>query len=277
MQQQKERARAARAGLGDVGWTDASGDLIDKTVKTEFTGYDELASDCEIRTILAGDESVSLLSGGRAVLVLDRTPFYAEGGGQVGDSGEIVTGTGVFCVEDTKKTPEGQYLHIGFVASGCISLGAARAEVNGARREAIMRNHSSVHLLQAALRKVLGTHVEQSGSYVDENRARFDFTHTAALTPDELQRVELLVNEQILRGSAVTATEMPVDEAKKLGAMALFGEKYGDVVRVVRMGDFSAELCGGTHVTIPPRSVCSRSSARVPWLPVSAASRRLRA
>ena len=248
MQQQKERARAARAGLGDVGWTDASGDLIDKTVKTEFTGYDELASDCEIRTILAGDESVSLLSGGRAVLVLDRTPFYAEGGGQVGDSGEIVTGTGVFCVEDTKKTPEGQYLHIGFVASGCISLGAARAEVNGARREAIMRNHSSVHLLQAALRKVLGTHVEQSGSYVDENRARFDFTHTAALTPDELQRVELLVNEQILRGSAVTATEMPVDEAKKLGAMALFGEKYGDVVRVVRMGDFSAELCGGTHV-----------------------------
>ena len=248
MQQQKERARAARAGLGDVGWTDASGDLIDKTVKTEFTGYDELASDCEIRTILAGDESVSLLSGGRAVLVLDRTPLYAEGGGQVGDSGEIVTGTGVFCVEDTKKTPEGQYLHIGFVASGCISLGAARAEVNGARREAIMRNHSSVHLLQAALRKVLGTHVEQSGSYVDENRARFDFTHTAALTPDELQRVELLVNEQILRGSAVTATEMPVDEAKKLGAMALFGEKYGDVVRVVRMGDFSAELCGGTHV-----------------------------
>ena len=248
MQQQKERARAARAGLGDVGWTDASGDLIDKTVKTEFTGYDELASDCEIRTILAGDESVSLLSGGRAVLVLDRTPFYAEGGGQVGDSGEIVTGTGVFCVEDTKKTPEGQYLHIGFVASGCISLGAARAEVNGARREAIMRNHSSVHLLQAALRKVLGTHVEQSGSYVDENRARFDFTHTAALTPDEVQRVELLVNEQILRGSAVTATEMPVDEAKKLGAMALFGEKYGDVVRVVRMGDFSAELCGGTHV-----------------------------
>ena len=248
MQQQKERARAARAGLGDVGWTDASGDLIDKTVKTEFTGYDELASDCEIRTILAGDESVSLLSGGRAVLVLDRTPFYAEGGGQVGDSGEIVTGTGVFCVEDTKKTPEGQYLHIGFVASGCISLGAARAEVNGVRREAIMRNHSSVHLLQAALRKVLGTHVEQSGSYVDENRARFDFTHTAALTPDELQRVELLVNEQILRGSAVTATEMPVDEAKKLGAMALFGEKYGDVVRVVRMGDFSAELCGGTHV-----------------------------
>ena len=111
-----------------------------------------------------------------------------------------------------------------------------------------MRNHSSVHLLQAALRKVLGTHVEQSGSYVDENRARFDFTHTAALTPDELQRVELLVNEQILRGSAVTATEMPVDEAKKLGAMALFGENYGDVVRVVRMGDFSAELCGGTHV-----------------------------
>lgn len=111
-----------------------------------------------------------------------------------------------------------------------------------------MRNHSSVHLLQAALRRVLGTHVEQSGSYVDENRARFDFTHTAALTPDELQQVELLVNEQILAGSAVTATEMPIDEAKKLGAMALFGEKYGDVVRVVRMGDFSVELCGGTHI-----------------------------
>lgn len=248
MQQQKERARAARAGLGDVGWTDASGDLIDKTVKTVFTGYDELSCGCEIRTILADDESVSVLAGGRAVLVLDRTPFYAEGGGQVGDSGEIITDTGVFRVEDTKKTPEGQYLHIGFVASGSVALGAARAEVNAPRRRAIMRNHSSVHLLQAALRRVLGTHVEQSGSYVDENRARFDFTHTAALTPDELQQVELLVNEQILAGSAVTATEMPIDEAKKLGAMALFGEKYGDVVRVVRMGDFSVELCGGTHI-----------------------------
>ena len=248
MQQQKERARAARAGLGDVGWTDASGDLIDKTVKTVFTGYDELSCGCEIRTILADDESVSVLAGGRAVLVLDRTPFYAEGGGQVGDSGEIITDTGVFRVEDTKKTPEGQYLHIGFVASGSVALGAARAEVNLPRRRAIMRNHSSVHLLQAALRRVLGTHVEQSGSYVDENRARFDFTHTAALTPDELQQVELLVNEQILAGSAVTATEMPIDEAKKLGAMALFGEKYGDVVRVVRMGDFSVELCGGTHI-----------------------------
>lgn len=125
MQQQKERARAARAGLGDVGWTDASGDLIDKTVKTVFTGYDELSCGCEIRTILADDESVSVLAGGRAVLVLDRTPFYAEGGGQVGDSGEIITDTGVFRVEDTKKTPEGQYLHIGFVASGSVALGAA--------------------------------------------------------------------------------------------------------------------------------------------------------
>lgn len=148
MQQQKERARAARAGLGDVGWTDASGDLIDKTVKTVFTGYDELSCGCEIRTILADDESVSVLAGGRAVLVLDRTPFYAEGGGQVGDSGEIITDTGVFRVEDTKKTPEGQYLHIGFVASGSVALGAARAEVNVPRRRAIMRNHSSVHLLR---------------------------------------------------------------------------------------------------------------------------------
>ena len=154
----------------------------------------------------------------------------------------------MFTVTDTKKTPNGQFIHTGTITEGEIALGKAHAEIDTARRAAIARNHSSVHLLQAALRKVLGTHVEQAGSYVDEHIGRFDFTHGQAVTKEELMQVEKLVNEEILKGDVITCTEMPIEEARKTGAMALFGEKYGDTVRVIRMGGFSAELCGGTHL-----------------------------
>ncbi len=247
MQEQRKKARDARLALGDFGWTDDSAN-IDKTLVTEFLGYKALGSDSEILYIIKDGELQSRLSGGNATLVLDRTPFYGESGGQVGDTGVICTESGRFEVTDTKKTANGQFIHIGHMIEGEISLGACHAEVNEARRRAIMRNHSSVHLLQASLRKVLGTHVEQAGSYVDDARARFDFTHNSALTKEELLEVEKLVNEEILRGDAIACTEMPIEEARKTGAMALFGEKYGDIVRVVKMGDFSTEFCGGTHL-----------------------------
>ena len=171
-------------------------------------------------------------------------PFYAESGGQVGDTGFIVTRTGKFAVIDTKKTPNGQHLHIGHLVEGYIELGQADAAVDEDRRNAIMRNHSSAHLLQAALKKVLGNHVEQAGSYVSDKVVRFDFTHHQAMSKEEIAEVERLVNGEILKGGEITAAEMPIEEAKKTGATALFGEKYGDKVRVVKMGGFSAEFCG---------------------------------
>ena len=199
--------------------------------------------------IIADGEDVGVLSGGKATIILDKTPFYAEGGGQVGDIGKIVTDKGVFAVSDTKKTPEGQYLHIGQVEEGVIEKGTAKAKICAVRRDAIRRNHSSLHLLQAALREVLGTHVEQAGSYVNDAYGRFDFTHGSALTEEEIQKVEFAVNNQILLNNAVTTEIMTPDEARAKGAMALFGEKYGSSVRVVSMGDYSVELCGGTHVS----------------------------
>ncbi len=249
MSEQKERARNARSFATDyMGGGADLGEIIDKTEKTVFKGYTCTGCEAEIKYIIKDNEAVSEASGGKAVLVLDETPFYAESGGQVGDSGYITTEGGVFKVEDTKKTPDGQYLHFGEITEGTVKLGAAKAAVDAERRAAITRNHSAAHLLQAALRKVLGTHIEQAGSYVDEHRVRFDFTHFSALSAEEIEEVERLVNEEILRGDAVTCTEMPIDEAKALGAMALFGEKYGSIVRVVKMGDFSTELCGGTHL-----------------------------
>ncbi len=247
MQEQRKKARDARLALGDFGWTDENA-LIDKSLKTEFVGYKENECDCEILYIIKDGELQSLASGGNATIVLDRTPFYAESGGQVGDTGVIKTASGTFTVTDTKKTPNGQFIHTGIITEGEIALGKAHAQIDTARRAAIARNHSAVHLLQASLRKVLGTHVEQAGSYVDEHIGRFDFTHQQAVTKEELLQIEKLANEEILKGDAITCTEMPVEEAKKTGAMALFGEKYGDTVRVIRMGDFSAELCGGTHL-----------------------------
>ncbi len=249
MKEQKERARAARSFATDyMGGGADLGEIIDKSVKTVFTGYQGTETEAEIKYIIKDGESVSEISGGNAILVLDKTSFYAESGGQIGDTGLIVTANGEFIVNDTKKTADGQYLHFGEVKSGTVSLGKANAKVDTVKRNFITRNHSAAHLLQAALRKVLGNHIEQAGSYVDGSRVRFDFTHFSALSDVEIGNVEALVNNEILAGLPVTCTEMPIDEAKAMGAMALFGEKYGDVVRVVKMGDFSTELCGGTHV-----------------------------
>ena len=222
--------------------------MVDKSVATVVTGYSELSSECNIEYIISEGEDNAFISGGSAVVITDRTPFYAESGGQVGDTGVIRTANGVFTVTDTRKTPEGIYLHTGTISEGTIEKGAASASVDPERRAAIARNHSALHLLQAALRRVLGTHVEQAGSYVNDRIGRFDFTHGSAVTAAELQEVEDLVNAQILADIEVTTDIMSPDEARANGAMALFGEKYGDKVRVVSMGDFSKELCGGTHV-----------------------------
>ena len=247
MQEQKKRAREARANI-DAGWAGDALSMVDKSVATVFTGYSELSSECNIEYIISAGEDNAFISGGSAVVITDRTPFYAESGGQVGDTGVIRTANGVFTVTDTRKTPEGIYLHTGIVSEGTIEKGAAAASVDPERRAAIARNHSALHLLQAALRRVLGTHVEQAGSYVNDRIGRFDFTHGSAVTAAELQEVEDLVNAQILADIEVTTDIMSPDEARANGAMALFGEKYGDKVRVVSMGDFSKELCGGTHV-----------------------------
>ena len=248
MLEQKKRAREARNNI-DAGWVGDTLSMIDKTRKTEFVGYTDLKCDCEILNIIADGEDNAFITGGEATIVLDKTPFYGEGGGQVGDTGIISCANGKFEVTDTKKTPEGIFLHIGKVFEGTIEKGKANAGVNVCRRNYIKRNHSSLHLLQAALRQVLGTHVEQAGSYVDEFRGRFDFTHGTAVTAEELKTVEDLINNRILDNLPVTTDIMTPDEARAKGAMALFGEKYGEKVRVVSMDDFSKELCGGTHVS----------------------------
>ncbi len=248
MQEQKKRAREARANI-DAGWAGDALAMIDKSKATEFVGYTENECGCNIDYIIADGEDVGVLTGGKATIILDKTAFYAESGGQIGDQGYIKTAKGIFRVDDTQKTPEGQYLHIGEVVEGTIEKGCATASIDVERRDAIRRNHSALHLLQAALRSVLGSHVEQAGSYVTAERGRFDFTHGSALTEEELRKVELAVNAQILANNIVTTEIMTPDEARSKGAMALFGEKYGSSVRVVSMGDFSVELCGGTHVS----------------------------
>ena len=250
MTAQKERARAARGNIG--GWDESSKRMLADLPKTEFVGYGAFEADAKVLAIIIEDEdgarSADSVSEGEFTLVLDKTPFYGEGGGQIGDTGVISAENLALSVLDTKKT-DGVYLHICSLANGSVKVGdTVHAELNGARRQAIMRAHSSCHLLQAALRTVLGSHVEQAGSYVDADHVRFDFTHFAAMTKDELGAVEALVNAHILAGELITMKEMPLDEAKKLGAMALFGEKYGKIVRVVKMGDFSVEFCGGTHL-----------------------------
>ena len=244
---QKQRARAARGNIS--GWDDSMKSLIDTSVKTEFTGYTETVSAGKIVAIIDGEtDELAEITNETAVIITDRTPFYGEGGGQVGDIGIIESKNGKAIVTDTKKN-DGVYMHICKMESGSLSVGdTVTLRVDSARRAAIARNHSSVHLLDAALREVLGTHIRQAGSYVDSNEARFDFTHFSAVTPKELAKVELLVNEKILEGIAVSTFETDIESAKASGAIALFGEKYGKTVRVVKMGDFSAELCGGTHI-----------------------------
>ena len=223
-------------------------DLLSTFPKTEFVGYEHDEAEAKVIGILADNMSVEEITEGEFTLVLDRTPFYGESGGQVGDTGTISGADMTAVVNDTKKA-DGVYLHFCTLQNGVIRVGdTVRAAVNAERRNAIRRNHSALHLLQGALREVLGNQVEQAGSYVDEERGRFDFTHFAAMTPEELDRAEALVNARILRGIPVQTIETDIDEAKKMGAMMLFGEKYGKLVRVVKMGEVSAEFCGGTHV-----------------------------
>ena len=246
MQEQRERARAARGNIS--GWSASSKDLISGIEKTEFVGYGNSAADAKVLAIIVDENIASEVNEGEFTLVLDKTPFYGEGGGQVGDEGTITSANASATVLDTKKT-DGVYLHICSMTSGTIKVGdTVKAELDTDRRAAIMRNHSSLHLLQNALRQVLGTHVEQAGSYVDEQRGRFDFTHFSAMTAEEIAKVEAIVNANILKGIAVDTVETDIENAKKMGAMMLFGEKYGATVRVVKMGDASTEFCGGTHV-----------------------------
>jgi len=245
MQNQKVRAREARANIS--GWSESSKTLLSNLPATEFTGYTDYRTEAKIIAIICEDESVEEVSEGECTIILDKTPFYGEGGGQVGDTGTIYKSGAILSVYDTRKS-NGVYIHLCTVSNGIFHVGdSVVADIVDARREAIKRNHSACHLLQAALRKILGTHVEQAGSYVDENRVRFDFTHFQALTHEELMQTERLVNAVILLGSPITTTVTDIESAKKAGAMALFNEKYGDSVRMVKMGDFSTELCGGTH------------------------------
>ena len=245
MRQQKQRARDARANIG--GWDESSRSLLSGLKKTEFTGYTEFRSSAKVVAILTEDGSVESLSEGDCTIVLDRTPFYGESGGQVGDTGTIYSDKFLATVYDTKKT-DGVYIHLCTVANGELSVGdTVTADINDSKRVATCRNHSAAHLLQAALRTVLGNHVEQAGSYVNDEVCRFDFTHFAAMTAEEIQKVEALVNINILAANEIVTLETDIETAKKSGAMALFGEKYGSVVRMIKMGSFSTELCGGTH------------------------------
>ena len=248
MAEQRARARAARKDAGADAWKgDAS--VAEQLTAGDFVGYDTLNTSAAITAIVSNNELVETLGEGEsATLVLDTTPFYGESGGQVGDVGVIEADGARFEVTNTQKNNAGVILHTGKLTNGTLNVGnAVTAQVDADSRRAVMRNHSAAHLLQAALRKVLGTHVEQAGQLVNAERMRFDFTHFSALTAEELNEVESLVNRWVLGGLAIEINEMPIDEARKLGAMALFGEKYGDVVRVVKMGDVSVELCGGTH------------------------------
>ena len=246
MKEQRDRARAARGNVG--GWDSSDKEILAGITATEFTGYTETETEAKIAAIIADGMLVNEISEGEFTLILDKTPFYGEGGGQVGDTGVISNDDFTATVLDTKKT-DGIYLHVCELTNGAAKVGdTVKASIDKARRNAIKRNHSSLHLLQGALRQVLGTHVEQSGSYVDAERGRFDFTHFAAVTPDELAKVEAIVNETVLSGINVETIETDIESAKKLGAMMLFGEKYGATVRVVKMGDASTEFCGGTHV-----------------------------
>ena len=223
---------------------------VDPSVTTEFVGYDSLNCKSKITVLTTETEIVEALSDGEVgTVIVEQTPFYATMGGQQGDKGIIRTATGEFQVEDTIKLLGGKVGHVGKMISGMMKTGdEADLSVDAALRAKTCKNHSATHLLQKALREVLGTHVEQAGSYQDGERTRFDFSHFAAMTPEELEKVEKIVNDKIAEAIPVRTDVMTVDEAKKTGAMALFGEKYGETVRVVSMGDFSKEFCGGTHV-----------------------------
>ncbi len=262
----EEQRRKAQEALGDGkdAWKEL--DLGLDNTPTEFYGYDRLSGEGTILAmVLGGELTHEIATGGEAIVVLDKTPFYAEMGGQTADHGELVKDGSVFRVTDVQKNKGGKYLHYGHVVSGGFEVGdKIETKLDTERREAICRAHSATHLLQKALRNVLGDHVHQAGSFVEADHLRFDFTHFSAVTPEELMLVSMQVSDEILRGQGVDIEEMSIDEAKDKGAMALFGEKYGDVVRVVDMGGWSVELCGGTHVDntakVGPFRIVSESS-----------------
>ena len=250
MLEQRERARSARGSNDELAWAGAENPFA-QSPKTDFVGYDAEEATAEVLMMTVGGEAQSTAEAGdEVVILLDKTPFYGEGGGQIGDTGIITSAFGLAVnITDTKKR-DGQYLHTGKIISGKVSIGdKVTAKIDTLRRASIARAHSATHLLQRALRDVVGDHIAQAGSYVEPDRLRFDFTHFEAVTADELERVETEVNEAILKAMPITKTEMPIEEARKLGATALFGEKYGSVVRVVDMGSgYSLEFCGGTHL-----------------------------
>ena len=250
MEVQRKTARAARGETNYMGADVTVYESIDPSITSTFVGYENLAWKSPITVLTSDTEIVEALSDGqRGTVFAEETPFYATSGGQEADTGIIRTAEGEFKVEDTVKLLGGKIGHVGVVIKGMIKTGdQAELCVDAEKRALSARNHSATHLLQKALRTVLGTHVEQAGSSVNEERLRFDFSHFSAMTAEELQKVEEIVNEQIVEGLPVKVENMPIEEARKTGAQALFGEKYGDVVRVVNMGDYSIEFCGGTHV-----------------------------
>jgi len=264
MQEQKVRAREARKALGDLGW---AGVEFGKDVpETQFVGYEQFETQAKVLAIVAEEElRDEVVAGAEAILVLDQTTLYAEMGGQVGDHGVIETADGVFQVNNVQKNKGGKFMHYGVVKSGVVKVGdQAIATVDLERRKAVMRAHSATHLLHEALKRVLGDHVHQAGSLVEPDRLRFDFTHFEAITAEQLAQIDAIVNEAVLEGYSVITEVLPIEEAKKKGAVAMFGEKYGDVVRVVEMGDFSMEFCGGTHLNntakVGPFRIKSESS-----------------
>ena len=248
MQEQKERAREARKALGDLGW---AGVEFGKDVpSTEFVGYDRTSCEATVVALVREDELCGRIEAGSdGIVVLDQSPFYAEMGGQVADHGVITAKGMTFTVTDVQKNKGGKFMHYGHLAEGVLEVGdSVEASIDCQRRKAVCRAHTTTHLLDAALKKVLGDHVHQAGSLVEPDRLRFDFTHFEAITPEQLSQVEWMVNDAILEGYPVVTEVLPIEEAKKKGAVAMFGEKYGETVRVVEMGDFSMEFCGGTHL-----------------------------
>ncbi|AME08000.1 alanine--tRNA ligase [Bacillus siamensis] len=249
MEKQRERARNARQDVGSM--QVQGGALRDITAESTFVGYSSVKAEAKVIELLHDGQLISEAHEGDTVqILLDETPFYAESGGQIGDRGVLRSAQAVVTIKDVKKAPNGQHVHEGTVDSGTIQKGASvTAEVEDQMRSGVVKNHTATHLLHQALKDVLGTHVNQAGSLVTENRLRFDFSHFGQVTKEELERIEGIVNEKIWESIPVAIDLKPINEAKEMGAMALFGEKYGDIVRVVQVGDYSIELCGGCHVT----------------------------
>ena len=248
MEEQRVRARKAREALGDLGW--AGIEFGSAVPATEFIGYDQDVCEAKVLAIVVENElHDAIAAGAEATIVLDQTTMYAEMGGQVGDHG-VITAEGVsFQVKDVQKNKGGKYLHVGVLTSGELKVGdTVTVSIDIERRKAIRRAHSATHLLNAALKKVLGDHVHQAGSLVEPDRLRFDFTHFEGITTEQLSEIDRLVNEAVLDGAPIVTEVLPIEEAKEKGAVAMFGEKYGSVVRVVEMGEFSMEFCGGTHL-----------------------------